>query len=39
MKKCELLKTIALIAATLLVQPLFGNIKKEFPEEKNGGAK
>ncbi|MBQ8636216.1 hypothetical protein IJ425_08710 [bacterium] len=31
--------TIALIAVTLLVQPLFGNIKKEFPEEKNGGAK
>jgi len=31
--------TLALIAVTLLVQPLFGNIKKEFPEEKNGGAK
>ena len=30
--------TIALVAITLLVQPLFGNIKKEFPEE-NGGAK
>ena len=32
--------TAALVAVTLLVQPLFGKIKKEFPEEnKNGGAK
>ncbi|MBR5304525.1 MAG: hypothetical protein IKU37_06835 [Candidatus Gastranaerophilales bacterium] len=31
--------TIALIAITLLVQPLFGKIDKEFPEEGNGGAK
>ena len=32
--------TGALIAFTLLVQPFFGNIKKEFPEEgKNGGTK
>lgn len=31
--------TIILVAVTLLVQPLFGKIDKEFPEEKNGGAK
>ena len=31
--------TIILIAVTLLVQPLFGKIDKEFPEEKNGGAR
>lgn len=32
--------TIGLVAVTLLVQPLFGKIDKEFPEEgKNGGAK
>ena len=32
--------TAALVAVTLLVQPFFGNIKKEFPDEgKNGGAK
>lgn len=32
--------TIALVAVTLLVQPFFGKIDKEFPEEgKNGGAK
>ena len=31
--------TIALIAITLLVQPLFGKIDKEFPEEGNGGTK
>ena len=32
--------TIALIAITLLVQPFFGKIDKEFPEEKKGeGAK
>ncbi len=32
--------TVALIAVTLLAQPFFGNIKKEFPEEnKNGGTK
>lgn len=31
--------TIGLIAITLLVQPFFGNIKKEFPEEKKGGIK
>ncbi|MBR3605236.1 MAG: hypothetical protein IKL52_04335 [Candidatus Gastranaerophilales bacterium] len=30
---------IALVAITLLVQPFFGNIKKEFPDEKNGGTK
>lgn len=30
--------TVALIAVTLLVQPLFGKIDKEFPEE-NGGAR
>ena len=30
----------ALVAVTLLVQPFFGNIKKEFANEgKNGGAK
>ena len=29
---------IALVGVTLLAQPFFGNIKKEFPEE-NGGAK
>lgn len=29
--------TIALIAITLLVQPFFGKIDKEFPEEKKGG--
>jgi hypothetical protein len=31
--------TAALVAVTLLVQPFFGNIKKEFPDEKNGGTK
>lgn len=31
--------TIGLIAITLLAQPFFGKIKKEFPEEKNGGTK
>ena len=31
--------SIALVAITLLVQPFFGNIKKEFPEDKNGGTK
>ena len=31
--------TGALIAVTLLVQPFFGNIKKEFPQDENGGAK
>ena len=31
--------TIILIAVTLLVQPLFGKIDKEFPEDKNGGTK
>ena len=32
--------TVALVAITLLVQPLFGKIDKEFPKEgKNGGAK
>ena len=32
--------TAALVAVTLLVQPFFGNIKKEFPDEgKNGGNK
>lgn len=31
--------TIALIAITLLVQPFFGNIKDEFPEEKKGGTR
>ncbi len=32
--------TAALIAVTLLVQPFFGKIDKEFPDEnKNGGAK
>ena len=31
---------IGLVAVTLLVQPFFGNIKKEFPEDKkSGGAK
>ena len=31
---------IGLVAVTLLVQPFFGNIKKEFPEEgKKGGTK
>ena len=31
---------IGLVAVTLLVQPFFGNIKKEFPEnKKSGGAK
>ena len=31
---------IALVAVTLLVQPFFGKIDKEFPQEgKNGGAK
>lgn len=28
---------IALVAVTLLAQPFFGNIKKEFPEDKKGG--
>jgi len=31
--------SIALVAITLLVQPLFGKIDKEFPEEGKGGAK
>ncbi len=31
--------SIALVAITLLAQPFFGNIKKEFPDEKNGGTK
>ena len=32
--------SIALVAITLLVQPLFGKIDKEFPGEgKNGGAR
>lgn len=31
--------TVGLIAITLLVQPLFGKIDNEFPEEKNGGAR
>ena len=31
--------TAVLIGVTLLVQPLFGKIDKEFPEEKNGGNK
>lgn len=31
--------SIALVAITLLAQPFFGKIDKEFPEEKNGGTK
>ena len=39
-KKIAAPMTIALVVVTLLAQPLFGNIKKEFPEEgKNGGAR
>ncbi len=39
-KKIFVPMTLALIGITLLVQPLFGKIKKEFPEDKgNGGRK
>ena len=38
-KKIFLPMTFALVAVTLLVQPLFGNIKDEFPETKKKGAK
>lgn len=31
--------TAVLIGVTLLVQPFFGNIKKEYPENKQGGTK
>ena len=36
-KKIFVPATVALVAITLLVQPFFGNIKKEFPEKKAGG--
>lgn len=37
-KKIFIPMTIALIAITLLVQPFFGNIKNEYPENKKKGA-
>ena len=36
-KKIFLPMTIGLIAITLLVQPLFGKIDKEFPDSDNNG--
>ncbi len=36
-KKIFVTGTIALAAVTLLVQPLFGNIKKEYPENNKAG--
>ena len=36
-KKVFLPMSVALVAITLLVQPLFGNIKKDFPQDAKGG--
>ena len=38
-KKCFFPMFVALVAITLLAQPFFGNIKKEYPEEKQNGGK
>ena len=38
-KKIFVPMSIALVAITLLVQPLFGKIDKEFMQEGKGGAK
>lgn len=38
-KKIVIPAAAVLVAVTLLVQPLFGSIKKEFPDEGNGGRK
>ena len=38
-KKIFVPMSVALVAITLLVQPLFGKIDKEFPDKGEGGAK